>query len=155
MRVEIDQSGKVEQTEKDTVLCLSNDHWDAVTIKARTKRQIQENFRRSGQTRNFIIFTFSAALAILIRRNLKSGKIIIDREYFGKEPVINELLLEMLHSAKNIPDIYFYEIGKESQAHAIAHDIATKEIKTKKIVSFEEIFREIKRTEVGKRLKNA
>lgn len=58
MKYEIDQSGKIEQTNKNTVLCLSNDKWDSVLILARTKRQIQEIFRRNGQIRNYVILPF-------------------------------------------------------------------------------------------------
>lgn len=88
MPKQIDQSGKIEQTNKDTILCLSNDDWDAIKISAKTKRQLQEIFRRNGQNRNFVLFTFSAGLAILIDRNSRLHHLIIDREYYGHEAVI-------------------------------------------------------------------
>src|SRR3989344_3066188 len=155
MKIEIDQSGKVEQTGKDTILAISNEDWDTVIIKAKTKRRLQEIFRRHGQTQNFVLFTFSAGLAILIKRNNKYGKVTIDLEYAGKEPVIKELVIEILSSETQIPQIYFKSIGKLSNAHHYAHDTATKEIKPKKTIGFEELFLTIKKTEVGKRLKNA
>src|SRR5437762_13916338 len=63
--MQLDQSGKIEQTQYSTVLCLSNGDWYAVRIRAATKRQLQEIFRRNGQVRNYILFTFSATLALL------------------------------------------------------------------------------------------
>lgn len=56
---------------------------------------------------------------------------------------------------RRIVQIMFGQIGKKSNAHSIAHHIATKEIKSRKEVSLQEIISEIKKTEVGKRLKNA
>lgn len=162
MKIEIDQSGKVEQTSKDTVLCLSNDHWDAVVIKAATKRQIQEVFRRHGQIKNYVIFTFCAGLSLLIKRNLKIDKIIIDREYFGKEPIIKEIILKMLGKKGKIPEIIFGNIGRRVMAHSRAYKIYSKRLKAKAVLTFVEILEEIsraflriKKTEVGKRLKNA
>ena len=155
-KFQIDQSGKIEQTNKNTVLCLSNDEWDAVLIKARSKRQIQEIFRRNGQIRNYVIFTFSAGLSLLIKRNLEIQRIIIDREYYGKEAVIKEVLLKML-SRRKVPEIVFENIGRKTQAHNRAYLIYSKKLKSKRLLLLrvEEILREIKMTEVGKRLKNA
>lgn len=151
----IDQSGKIEKTNKVTVLCLSNKEWDAVLIKARTKRQVQEIFRRNGQIRNYVLFTFCAGLSCLIGRNIKYHRLIIDQEYFGKEPIIEKLILEMLRDKKKVPEIVFTLIGKKAMAHTRANDIATKKLKAKKVLNSEEILRKIKMTEVGKRLKNA
>lgn len=154
MKIYIDQSGKVEQTNKDTVLCLSNGDWDAVLIKSKTKRQIQEIFRRHGQVRNYILFTFCAGLSLLIKRNIKIKRIIIDKEYIGHEPIIEKITREMLKD-KKAPEIVFDLIGKEVMAHKRANDIASKKLKTKKTLNQEEILKQIKMTEVGKRLKDA
>ena len=68
MRLQIDQSGKIEQTNKKTVLCLSNKEWYALVIPGKVKRQVQEVFRRHGQIRNFILFTFCAGIALLLQK---------------------------------------------------------------------------------------
>ncbi len=111
---EIDQSGKIEKTSKDTILCLSNGKWDAVIIKAKTKRQIQEIFRRNGQIRNYILFTFSTILSILLRRNKELGQVMVDTEYFGKDAIIKNIVLEILSDITQIPDIHFGFVGKLS-----------------------------------------
>ena len=45
MRIEIDQSNKIEQTNKDTIIGLSNDKTFTVLIKAREKRKLQEELK--------------------------------------------------------------------------------------------------------------
>lgn len=152
---EIDQSGKVEKTSKNTVLALSNDSWDAVIIKAKTKRQLQEIFRRNGQVRNYVLFTFSAGLAVLIKRNIHVNSIIVDREYFGKEPIIKKIVTEILTREKKLPEIHFGLIGKLSPAHDIAAKITHKKQEAKYEINLGKILRLIKKTEVGKRLKDA
>jgi len=155
----IDQSGKVEDTSKNTILCLSNGYWDAVLVRTRTKRQLQEIFRRNGQIRNFVLFTFSAILAILLKRNGRLLEVTVDREYFGKEAIIKKIVLEMLGSKINterkLPEIYFGYIGKKAMSHNRAYAIGLKKLKAKKNLSLKEVLARIKKTEVGKRLKDA
>lgn len=155
MQCQIDQSGKIEKTNKDTVLCLSNDNWDAVVIKAKTKRQVQEIFRRNGQNRNFVLFIFSAGLTILISRNIDIFDILIDREYFGKESIIKNVILEMLKMKERAPKIYFGNIGKKAMAHHRAYAVAIGKLKASCLITEKEILAQIKNTEVGKRLKDA
>jgi len=157
MPYQIDQSGKIEQTNKNTILCLSNQRWDAILIKAKTKRQLQEIFRRSGQPRNFIIFTFCAGLALLLKRNKQVKSTTIDREYWGKEPVIKNILEEMLTNTntQTIPFVNFSLIGKRSPAHLLAKKVARGKQKAGAVLSMKKIIQIIKNTEVGKRLKNA
>ncbi len=155
MRIEIDQSGKIEQTERHTVLCLSNDKNYSIFISRKVKRKIQRFFRENNQIRNFIIFTHSAGLSILLRRVKPLTKVIIDQEYKDKNAVIKNLIHEMCTNNKYKPIIQFKSIGKESRADYFAGLIAQGKLKPTWIIGFEELLREIKRTEVGKRLKNA
>ncbi|MBI3985062.1 MAG: hypothetical protein HY344_03965 [Candidatus Levybacteria bacterium] len=152
---EIDQSGKIEQTNKDTVLCLSNGIWDTILVKAETKRSLLEVFRRNGQIRNFILFTFSAILAIIIERNINLGRIVIDREYYGKEPIIKKLLEEMSTKIKERAILEFGLVGKTSRADFIAGEVFSGKIKPKSTITKEELLKVIKKTEVGKQLKDA
>ena len=85
----------------------------AVTITGKTKRQIQEIFRRHGQIRNFVLFTFCAGLASLFRRIPHLGSVTIDEEYTGKNFVIKKITLQMLEKTKHVPDIRFGRIGKK------------------------------------------
>ena len=133
----------------------SNDTWDAIIIKAKIKRQMKEIFRRNGQIRNFVIFTFSAGLAILLERNFKIQTILVDREYFGKEAIIKNIVLGMLSKMKDTPNLYFDFIGRDSSAHLLAKEVARGKKKAHHIVNIDELLNKIKMTEVGKRLKDA
>lgn len=155
-KFQIDQSGKIEQTNKDTVLCLANEEeWDAILIRAKTKRQLQEIFRRNGQPRNYVLFVFCAGLSLLIKRNIDKLMVVIDREYFSKEAVIKEILLEMLKDIKRIPEISFGNIGRHVQAHLKGYQVYTGKLAAKKVISQRELLKAIKKTEVGNRLKDA
>jgi hypothetical protein len=153
MSYQIDQSGKIERTNKDTVLCLSNGEWDAIVIKAKTKRQLQDIFRRYGQPRNFILFTFSALVAILLERNEKVPQVEIDREYYGKEAIIKNIVLEMVDSRRHSLEIYFGQIGKKAMAHHRAYAVATKKLQPSAVIGIDEILEKTKKTEVAKGLK--
>ena len=145
MKFEIDQSGKIEQTDKNTILCLSNDKWFAILIEAKTKRKLQDIFRQHGQARNFVIFTFSAGLAILFEKRPNIDKVIIDREYSGKEAVIKRIVSEMLRaSGKKEPMIDFSQIGKGAMAHHWAHEVASKKVSAHYVAGFKEILGKIK-----------
>lgn len=152
----VDQSGKIENTSKDTILCLSNSAWSVVIIKAKVKRQLQEIFRRNGQPRNFILFGFAGGLSILLKKNPTISEVTVDREYFGKESVIKKLVLEMLQDNKQPPEIHFALIGKKAMAHNRAYAAALGKLRKQgSVVSLKQVLEEIKKTEVGKRLKNA
>lgn len=117
MTYQIDQSGKTEDTAKNTILCLSNGDWDAVLTPAKTKRQLQEIFRRNGQIRNFIYFTFAAALSLLLERNDKIRQIFIDTEYTGHENTITDIVKNMFNSSIDVISLHWIFIGKKANAH--------------------------------------
>lgn len=86
MKVEIDQSVKIEQTNKGTVLAFSNEEEYAILIPGKVKRKLQELFREKGRPRLFISRTFAAGITLLLQNHLpKFQKIVIDLEYPGKE----------------------------------------------------------------------
>ena len=154
MPYQVDQSGKIEATSKDTILCLSNDQWTAVKIEARTKRRLQEIFRRNGQPRNFVLFSFCAGVAVLLDQAQHIYKVMVDREYYGKEFIMKNILLEMLNK-RHIPlEICFGMIGKKAMAHHRAYAVAVGKLKTFYTLGAEEVMSKIKMTEVGKRLKD-
>lgn len=153
---QVDLSIKIENTSKNSVLCLSNSSWDTIVIKTKTKRQIQEVFRRHAQIRNYILFTFCACLSLLLKRNIHHLQVVkIDREYFGKEPELKGILLEMLKGQKRVPEITFSLVGKNSHAHYLALETFRGRLKPKRILSKKEILKEIKKIRVGKRLRDA
>lgn len=84
MAYQIDQSGKIEQTNKKTVLAISNGKTYSVLLKAKDKRLLQDIFRTLfNKQRQFIYEVFSALLFILISNSKSEGRIVIDKEYPG------------------------------------------------------------------------
>ena len=155
MPYEIDQSGKIENTSKNTIICLSNGKTITLLLKAKDKRKLQEIFRRNGQNRNYVLFSFSAVISLILKDFRNHELVTIDREYFGKEAIIKEIISEMIKTNKIKPEIVFDLVGKDSNSHKFAYKVATNQVKPTIVVRSEEVLREIKKTEVGKRLKNA
>lgn len=152
--IEIDQSGKIEDTSKDTVLALSNGTQFSILISRKIKRDLQTIFRKNKQPRNFVLFTFSAGLSILIHHAKPKHKLLIDKEYLGKEFIIKKHILETYKSEKIKPIINFGLIGKGSNSHKLASLVVKKKSKPNLIVSKLELLQTIKMTEVGKQLKS-
>ncbi len=127
MKVQIDQSNKIEQTEKDTVIALSNGMKFTVMIRAKDKREIQEEFRLNGEPRNFIVFTFSALLVLLLNKIKPVVSVVIDLEYKDKEDIIWDRLIEYSRLVGFEVDrslISFKSVGKGSPAHKLAGKVS-------------------------------
>ena len=141
MRVEIDQSGKIEETRKNTVIAFANGISYAVLIPAKVKRQLQEVFRRQGKPRLFVYRTFAAGIFLLIKNHLPKIKdLVIDTEYIGHEKQIKEMVLEMIRRRGLAePNIYFQRIGNKPKVHYAAYEVFSKKKKADFVVSFEEI----------------
>jgi len=123
MKVEIDQSGKIEETNKNTILAFSNGKNDVVVIKSKTKRQLLEMFRRIGQPKLFIYRTFTAGIFLLVEPYLPFlTTISIDTEWLGKDRLISDIFSEFLQKKKVLykPTITFCFVGKNSPAHILA-----------------------------------
>ncbi|TSC91468.1 MAG: Uncharacterized protein CEN92_267 [Candidatus Berkelbacteria bacterium Licking1014_96] len=124
MKIEIDQSGRIEDTSKLSVIAYSNNHQKSLLITARDKKAIQLVFRKIGQPKLFVFKLFAVAIFVLIKNNLKKiDQIIIDREYTGYESLIKKLLFETVerNNKKIETDIvHFHSIGKKSKAHTVA-----------------------------------
>jgi hypothetical protein len=121
MRIEIDQSGKIEKTNKITVVAFSNTERRSISITGKDKRLIQTLYRKKGQPKIFRYKLFAVLIFALIKDVIKpSDLIIIDREYLGYEKLIQEFILEI--AKKKGVKIYkenvkFHLIGKKSRAH--------------------------------------
>jgi hypothetical protein len=147
MKIEIDQSGKVENTEKDTVVAFSNGVSKSILIKARDKREIQIFFRRAGKSKIFAYKLFSVLIFILIKPYInKITEIIIDIEYPGKGDLIKIFLLERMRKIEpsfSAKDISFKLVGKKSGAHIVAYEVFARGKMPDKTVSFKEASRNL------------
>ena len=144
MIYQIDQSGKIEQTNKDTVLGYSNSHTKAVRIPRRLKRKIQEVFHIHGFTSLFVYYLFSVGIFYLIKDFKSKQEIIIDIEYPGKDKIISNFLEkfnQLTHS------IRFARIGNTPPAHYAAKDVFDKKKLPDKTLNLEDIIKALKKTD--------
>ena len=141
MKIEIDQSGKIEDTNRDTVIAYANGQSRSIIITGKTKRRLQETYRQTGQPRLFVIKTFSVAIFLLVKSDLrKLSEIVIDEEYSGHESVI-EATLKELFGDQHDPSVVFHRIGKGSKAHDLALKVFQGKIRADERLNFDKIYR--------------
>jgi hypothetical protein len=124
MHIEIDQSGKIEQLNKDTVVAFSNEHQYSVLIKKSIKREIFVKYK--SKVKNLRYKLFCLGIYYCIKNYLNNyHSMVIDFEYQGKENLIKSILLYYIRSTCgqfNSKLIRFGSITKNSNAHAAAID---------------------------------
>ena len=145
MKIEIDQSGKIENTGKDTIVAFSDGIFASIIISAKDKREIQKVFRKTGKNRIFVYRLFAILIFILIKKHIKNiQQITIDTEYPGKSPVIKDFLLREIR--KSFPDfhkdnIVFAQIGKKSKAHYLAYGVAIRKKQPDMVAGVKEVLK--------------
>lgn len=141
-RYEIDQSIKIEQTERDTILAIANGSNFAIVLKREDKKFLQKIFRERGEPRVFIYFVFAAMLTILLIEAKITKNIVVDQEYLSHEDLIKLKLKRFLRDQKKeflFNNISFGLIGKKSPAHSYAAKILSGKIKPQKIVKLQNL----------------
>lgn len=144
MIIQINQSNKIEKTNKDSIIGLANEISFTVLLKRKIKRKLQEDFRKEGKPRLFVYRTFIASVVLLIKyAKLKNiSKIIIDLEYFGKDKLLKSIFLEMWSRFfSEIPEISFERVGKKSKVHYICYFTMKRKYKPNKVLEYKEIKR--------------
>lgn len=129
MHIQIDQSGKIEDTTVDTVLAFSNGKNKSVFIGKKEKREVQEFFRQNSKGNIFVFKTFAILIFLLIKNDLlKIQHIAIDLEYTGKNYLIKDYLLREIRESRSFDkrDIDFIQIGRKSKAHETAINVFRK-----------------------------
>jgi hypothetical protein len=148
MKYQIDQSGKIEQTNRVTVLAYTNRSDYAVLMPARVKRQLQEAFRQCGMTRVFIYYVFAAGVYFLVKDIKRQSDITIDIEYPGKDKLKSEILASLLKACKRpAHHIRFSRIGNQPKVHYAAHDVFTSKLEPDKLLTLAEIVEALKKTD--------
>ena len=144
MHVEVDQSGKVEDTRVDTVLAFSNGMNYTILIPAKVKRIVTKQLRGRGKTkRGITLLLFSACLFLLLRDHLEQiERVTIDVEYLGKDADIRGNLLYHVHRhglMLHKDQIAFRQVGKRSSAHTRALAIYRGEYKPNRRITTDEL----------------
>lgn len=141
MKYYIDQSGKIEQTNIDTVLAIVNGKKYSLVLKKNYKRILEKLFKETCRIKLFPYDVFAALIALLVKKAIIKNKIIIDNEYIGHEKFIYGKILYYLNLLKinGCPSIEFGHVGKLSKAHDMARKVGNKKIKPDDCVKIEEI----------------
>lgn len=124
MKVEIDQSGKLEQSQTDTIMAYANSHNDSVIVKSTVKQQVIRLLRYSPiSQKDACMIWFAVVIFLLVKDVSKNTTLIIDKEYPGRERIIEKILSKLLQEYYNnrwSGSIRFQKIGKASPAHIVA-----------------------------------
>jgi len=135
MRIEVDQSGKVENTASKTI--LADSLGNSLIFSSKNKKTIQTIYRKAERPRMFVYELFSLLAAVLIRKSYKKSSIyIIDVEYYHQDEILRKYILHFLRKMKVYPSkdqITFASIGKESEAHKLAYWIHKRKKKGEKL----------------------
>ena len=67
MKVEIDQSGKIENTNRPTVIGFSNSETGSLILPAKEKKLLNNYFKKCGRPRLFIFLVFSAQIVDIVK----------------------------------------------------------------------------------------
>ena len=141
MRIEVDQSGKIEQTDMDTVVAFRNSEQYSVLLKKKIKAEILTEYRNKYKDIHYRIFAI--LVFYCIKNHLhKIELIVIDIEYEGKEGDIKRNLLRSIW--KSYPNfdkklINFSNIGKKSNAHRVAYQTFIGKLAPNKIIMKKEV----------------
>ena len=123
--IEVDQSGKIGDTQVPTVLAFSDGIERAILIPATVKRKCVRALRQRGETGRTLYWKlFAAGLFLLLCDHIeKTEQVTVDIEYPGHEGEIKRLLLQLCHRhGLFVPTgrIHFALVGKKSPAHRVA-----------------------------------
>ena len=142
MTYEIDQSGKVEDTNKLTVVAYANGKIKSVKIGSVEKQKLLAAMRTLDHPKRNYVYKIFAALIYFLLADESVDSVVIDREYMGHEESIIGFLIYLLNkTGKNIPSIRFDYIGKSSPAHKAALDVFRGKKEADLVVSAKEVLR--------------
>ena len=142
MKIQIDQSGKVENTNKLTIVAYANGKTKILKINAREKRKLIMAMREIDNPKQIFIYKIFAGLVFLLIKSNKSTSFTIDKEYPGHEPFIKEVILQLFkRNGILAPRLDFALIGKNSEAHRVAIEAYRGQRKADIIVKAQEVFR--------------
>ena len=122
MKIELDQSGKIEHLNSDTCIACSNEDNYCVVIPKQIKQTIHYNHKNRVKQIKLKLFCIGIYYCISKFLNRKPT-IILDNEYEGNESIVKYLLLEILRNQNILFDkrlIQVSRIGKISNAHVLA-----------------------------------
>lgn len=141
MICKIDQSGKIEKSNRVTVVACANGEIKSLQISAVEKQKLIQIMRiESYPKRTYVYKIFATLIFILLSDSDQVSEIIIDREYVGQEPTIKNFIIQLYNkSNKKVPEIRFGTVDKKSMAHKTAISVFRGERKPDVIVKAEQV----------------
>jgi len=147
MHIEVDQSGKIEQLNKNTVIAFSNKNQYSVLIPKEIKQEVYRLYK--GNVKELRYRIFCIGVYYCLKDYIKEKELItICFEYWGKENLIRSFLLDYFRKDSALLDskiIRFGKIGKQSNAHAVAIDVHRGNRKSNKTLTLGEIEKWLKK----------
>ena len=149
MQAEVDQSGRIDQTNRPTVLAISDGISLSILISARDKQAVLVALRRikpKWSTAAIHIHVFSALLHLLLCDVLsRMDLVIIDPEFPGHEALIKDRLLTLCRGkgvTVHNDQITFHRIGRKSPAHSLAWQVYTGLSDPDRVISLQDVMAE-------------
>ena len=142
MRYEIDQSIKIEQTQKDTVIGISNGKSYTILVKRHVKRKLQQEFRKHRTPRLFVYRTFIGSIVLLLKYFVLKNNVTIeiDTEYQGQNKILTSMFYEMWNAISKVNvNIKFTYIGRSSRSHQVSYLTTIGKLKPNKILTYKEL----------------
>ena len=142
MTYQIDQSGKVEDTHRLTVVAYANGRIKSVKIGSVEKRKLLAAMRTLDHPKRNYVYKIFAALIYLLLADEKIDSVVIDREYTGHEITIKGFLVYLLNkNGRSVPSIVFDCVGKSSPAHGAVVDVFRGKKEADLVVNAKEVLR--------------
>ena len=146
MALEVDQSGRIERLDQDTVIAVSNNEQYCIKISKKLKREIYSAHRKKIKQIRYKLFCIGVYYCI--KKYLRKGYlIIIDNEYHGKNNLIKSILVSYINKEFgdfNTDFLRFNNIGKKLNAHHVAIETFREEHRPNETLTEEQIWRLIK-----------
>jgi len=148
MRIEVDQSGRIEYTRTKTVFAFSNKTNFSISISAKVKRDAFAILRERHTVRSCKVRLFAACLVILLKDVFpKANQIVVDVEFESWDRDIKLMIGNIsrkLGIKIDLNDIDFIFVGKKSRAHEVAVNVFRGERDPDREIGLEELLAGLK-----------
>lgn len=134
MKLEVDQSVRIEELNRDTIIGVGNSRIQyAALLPRKVKRHFNEEFRRQGKPHRCGPTVFAAAVILALSSCGKSvTNIVVDTEYGSYESLIRQMINVFFPKAI----VSIERIGRHSPAHLVAYEVFRKRRKPNQVLSF-------------------
>ena len=148
MRIEVDQSGRIEYTRTKTVFAFSNKKNFSISISAKVKREAFAILREKHTVRSCKVRLFAACLVILLRDIFpQASQVLIDIEFESWDKDIKLMIKNIsrkLGIKIDLNNIDFIFVGKKSRAHEAAVNVFRGERDPDREIGLEELLAGLK-----------